>query len=188
METIFSLAAGVALSATCGFRVFVPLLVMNLAAKNGYLTLSDRFEWIGGGPALIVFAIATVVEILAYYIPWLDNVLDTIATPAAFVAGTVVTASFIGDMSPFLMWVLAAIAGGGAAAAVQGSTVLLRGSSSATTGGVGNPVLSTGELIVAGAGSVLAVAAPIACLILMAIAAVLVYRRYGGRRRRNLSG
>src|SRR5258705_403728 len=143
METLFGVCMGIGLAAACGFRVFVPLLVMSIASLSGHLTLAPSFQWIGSYPALIAFSVATALEIAAYYVPWLDHLLDTIATPAAIVAGTVVTASMISGMSPFLQWTLAAIAGGGAAGLVQGATVLTRAASTATTGGLGNPLVAT---------------------------------------------
>jgi len=146
METILSLLIGMGLSAACGFRVFVPLLVVSLASRSGHLDLASGFEWMGSDAALIAFAAATVLEIAAYYIPWVDNLLDTVASPAAVVAGTLVTASLVSDMSPFLKWSLAIIAGGGIAGLVQGTTVVTRGASSAGTGGLANPILATAEL------------------------------------------
>ncbi|MGH7972059.1 MAG: DUF4126 domain-containing protein, partial [Limisphaerales bacterium] len=119
METLLSICVGIGLSAACGFRVFVPLLVMNIAALSGHLHLAHGFEWIASYPALVALSVATCLEVAAYYSPWLGHFLDTIATPAAMIAGTLVTASMVGDMSPFLRWTLAAIAGGGAAGAVQ---------------------------------------------------------------------
>src|SRR4030043_1502223 len=134
-ETLLGIAVGIGLSAACGFRVFVPLLMMNLAILTGHLPLSPGFEWIGSDYATIAFSTATLVEVLAYYIPWLDHILDLIASPAAIIAGTIATASMVMDISPFLRWTLAIIAGGGAAAIVQGVTVTLRKKSTALTGG-----------------------------------------------------
>lgn len=183
MDTLLSVCIGIGLSAACGFRVFVPLLVMNIASLSGHLTLAHGFEWIGSNPALIAFSVATCVEIGGYYIPWVDHALDTIATPAAIVAGTLVTASVVGDMSPFLKWTLAAIAGGGAAGLVQGTTVVTRAASALTTGGLGNPVVSTLELGGALLTSVLAVVVPIAALALVALL-LLVFGRKLFRRSR----
>jgi len=146
METLLAVCAGLGLSAACGFRVFVPLLIMSIAVHSGHLGVSQSMAWIGSTPALVTFSIATALEIGAYYIPWVDNFLDTIAAPAAVVAGTVVAASFITDVSPYLKWTLAAIAGGGAAGIVQATTTLARAASTATTGGLGNPLLATAEL------------------------------------------
>src|SRR5215831_14270354 len=176
METLLSICVGIGLSAACGFRVFVPLLVMNIAALSGHLTLSHGFEWLGSYPALIAFSVATCVEIAGYYIPWVDHFLDTIATPAAIIAGTLVTASMVTDMSPFLKWTLAAIAGGGTAAAVQGTTVLARGASFVTTGGLGNPLFATIELGGAVFTSIFAIIAPIAAVVLM-IALLAIFGR-----------
>ena len=147
METILGLIVGIGLSAACGFRVFVPLLGMSLAAHSGYVTLSPGFEWLGTQEALIAFSTATVIEIAAYYIPWFYNTLDALMTPLAVVAGTILTASLLGDISPFLKWALAIIAGGGVSAIVQGGTVALRAASSGATGGLANILVSTIELV-----------------------------------------
>lgn len=173
METILSICVGIGLSAACGFRVFVPLLVMSIASLSGHMTLAHGFQWIGTYPALVSLSVATSLEIAGYYVPWLDHLLDTLATPASVVAGTIVTASAVGDMSPFLKWTLAVIAGGGAAGLVQGATVMTRAVSTATTGGLANPVVSTFELGGAVLTSVLAVVAPVlAVLLLVTIMAV----------------
>lgn len=168
METLLSLCVGIGLSAACGFRVFVPFLVMSVASYSGHLTLSPGFQWIGSYPALITFSVATALEIGGYYIPWLDHFLDTLATPTAIVAGSVVTASFVTDVSPFLRWTLAVIAGGGAASVVQASTVLMRGASTLTTGGLTNPVFATAELAGSLVTSVLSLVAPLVTIVIIA--------------------
>jgi hypothetical protein len=181
MDLLLSICIGIGLSAACGFRVFVPLLVISIAALSGHLHLAHGFEWIGSYPALMAFAVATVLEIAGYYIPWLDHLLDTIATPAAVVAGTVVTASLVGDMSPFMRWTLAVIAGGGAAGLVQGTTVTTRGASLMTTGGLANPIVATIELAGSVVTSVLALFVPVLVVgllvVLMAIVGIRLYRR-----------
>jgi hypothetical protein len=144
-ETLLSILLGFGLSAACGFRIFVPLLVMSIASYSGHLTLSEGFEWIGSLSALVTFAVATVLEIAGYYIPWVDHLLDVIATPVSVVAGIVVMASTVTGMSPFLRWALAIIAGGGIAGTFQAVTSLTRLTSTATTAGLGNPLVSTLE-------------------------------------------
>ena len=183
MDTLFGLMVGVGLAAACGFRIFVPMLVMNIAAQTGNLELGAGFEWIGSSEAFIVFLIATGVEVLGYYIPWVDNLLDTIATPVAIVAGVVVTASFATELSPVLQWSIAAILGGGAAGVVQIGTSLTRVASSTTTGGLGNPLVSTGEVIGAGLISILAILLPILGIILVALIIIFALRKIGKRAR-----
>lgn len=178
-ETLLGIAVGIGLSAACGFRVFVPLLVMNLASLTGHLHLSPGFEWIGSGYATIAFGIATVVEVLAYYIPWLDHLLDIITSPAAIIAGTIATASMVMELSPFLKWTLAIIAGGGSAALFQGATVALRTKSSALTGGMGNPFVSTAEVAGSIVTSLLAIIVPIFCLLLLALLCFWIVRKTG---------
>ena len=184
MELLLSVCIGLGLSAACGFRIFVPLLVTSIAAHSGHLNLASSFQWIGSPAALTAFSIATALEIGGYYIPWVDHFLDTVATPAAVVAGTVVTASMVTDVSPFLKWSLAVVAGGGVAGVVQATTVLARGLSLAGTGGLGNPVIATAEL----GGSILtAIAAIIApffalglIVLLLGIAGYKLLRRKNG--------
>ncbi len=146
MDILLSVCLGLGLAAACGFRVFVPFLVLNLAARSDYVALDGSFEWIASTPALITLAVATALEIGAYYVPWLDNLLDSVATPAAVVAGIVVTASVVTGIDPYLKWSLAVIAGGGVAGAVQATTVGARGASSLTTAGFGNPLVATAEI------------------------------------------
>jgi hypothetical protein len=185
MELLLSICIGLGLSAACGFRIFVPLLVMSVAANSGHLHLAPSFGWIGSPAALVAFSAATVLEIGAYYIPWLDHFLDLLATPAAIVAGCVVTASMVSGMSPFLKWSLAIIAGGGAAGTVQAATVVARGLSFAGTGGLGNPLIATIELGGSVLASVAAVLAPLMALGLMLLLGCLfVWKLY---RRRKLS-
>ena len=176
METVHCICLGIGLSAACGFRVFVPMLVMSVAALAGHLHLSPGFAWIGTYPALITFSVATVLEIGGYFIPWLDHLLDTMATPTAIVAGTVATAAMVTDMSPLMKWTLAIIAGGGAAGVVQGATVAARGVSTGTTGGLANPVFATIEFAGSAVMSVLTILAPIFAVILLGLCGFALYR------------
>lgn len=160
-----SIMIGVALSATCGFRVFVPLLAVNIGTRaldadgQPRIELAGGFDWLSSDIALIVFLVATLFEIGGYYIPWIDNLLDTIASPASIVAGTVITASFVTGMDPWLQWLLGVIAGGGAAGAVQATTVVARAGSTVTTGGLGNPIVASVETSGAFLGAALSIVA-----------------------------
>ncbi len=178
MEELLGLFIGIGLSATCGFRIFVPLLGMSIAHHAGALSFSSGFDWIGSWPATITFGVAMVIEIAGYYIPWVDNLLDTIATPAAIVAGTIVTASMVGDVSPFLRWSLAIIAGGGIAGIIQGSSVLVRGASAVSTAGLANPVVSTGELAASILGTLISIILPTVAVILVVLLLTFLLRRF----------
>jgi len=164
-----SILIGIALSATCGFRVFVPLLAVNIGTRakdadgQPLIELAAGFDWLSSDIAMMIFLVAAIFEIGGYYIPWIDNLLDSVASPAAIVAGTLITASFITGMDPWLQWLLALIAGGGVAGAVQATTVVTRASSTVTTGGLGNPIVSSVETSGAFLGSALSIlAAPFA--------------------------
>jgi len=186
METMLSIFVGVGLAAACGFRIFVPLLVMSIASLTGQIALSPEFEWIATYPALAAFSIATLFEVAAYYIPWVDNLLDTIAVPAATVAGTIVMASAVSEMTPFLKWGLAVIVGGGVAGTVQGFTSIARLASTATTGGLGNPAVSTVEAGSSVVMSILAITLPVVAVVAVVVILFFAFRKiYGWLSRRN---
>ena len=185
MDALIGFFVGLALSAAAGFRVFVPLLLTGSAARLGYLELTTDMAWLASDAALVALATATVLEVSAYYVPWLDNLLDTVATPTAVVAGVIAWAAVTPELSPLLRWTLAVVAGGGAAGIVQSGTTLLRLHSSAFTAGLGNPVMASGELAGSVSLSVLAVLAPVlaAVLVLLVLVGLVgFYRRATSRR------
>lgn len=181
-----SIALGIGLSAACGFRVFVPLLLMSAAAHLGYLEPVSGFAWMETDRALVGLGAATVIEVLAYAIPWLDNVLDAIASPAPVGAGVIASASVLGDTSPFVQWTLSAIAGGGVAGIVQGGTVATRAASSVGTGGLGNILVTLGEVIASAGMALLAMLAPFIALFLVSALVVILVRQIVRWRRRSV--
>jgi Domain of unknown function (DUF4126) len=161
LDTILEILLAIGLSTAAGFRVFVPLLIMSAASVLGHWDLPTKFDWIENPQALALFSGATVLEIIGYSIPWFDHLLDIVATPAAIVAGTVVTASFAPEMEPLTKWSIALITGGGAAGLTKGLLNLLRGGSTAATGGLANPLFALLELVMAVGLSLLAITLPI---------------------------
>lgn len=186
MDVILSICLGISLSAACGFRVFAPLLVMSIASLSGHLELGAGFDWIGSTPALVAFAVATGLEITGYYVPWMDNLLDTIATPAAVIAGIVVMAACVSGMSPLFRWSLAVVAGGGAAGIVQGMTVVTRAASTAATGGLGNPVVSTAETGGSVVLSALGIWLPVFVGVAVVLLIVVALKKIAARRSRSM--
>lgn len=168
--TLLSIFLGIGLAASAGFRVFVPLFAMSLAAYYGIIPVNNSFAWVASTPALIVLGVASMVESISYMVPFVDNLLDTIAVPLAGVAGTMVMAASVADLSPEMTWALAIIAGGGAAATIKGTAAAGRAVSTGTTGGLVNPVISVGETGTAIGLSVLSIFLPIVA----ALASVLV--------------
>lgn len=166
-ELILSIILGFSLAASAGFRVFVPLLILSLATHFGWFPVNDTWNWVGSFPALILLGVATLFEVGAYFIPWVDNALDTISIPLAGIAGTLLMVATMGDMNPTFTWALAIIAGGGAAAAISGTTSATRLGSTATTGGIANPVLSASETVAATTVSVASIFSPILAFILL---------------------
>ena len=169
LDLALSIMLGVGLAAATGFRVFLPMLIVSGAANTGHLSLGDSFAWLGTPAALVMLGAAALAEIIAYYVPGVDNLLDALATPAAFVAGTVVSAAVMTDLPPMVKWTAAVIAGGGLAGLTQGVTAMLRANSTVLTGGLGNVVIATVELGGALLVSLLALAAPLIALVVVVL-------------------
>jgi hypothetical protein len=180
-EIITAVAIGIGLSASCGFRVFVPMLVASIAAKMGIFSVNEGFQWLASWPAIISFGTATVAEILAYYVPFIDNLLDTITTPMAVGGGTLLLTSVLPIDNEFLKWAAGFLFGGGAAATVQGGTVLTRLASTKFTAGAGNAVVATGEHAAAFGTSVLAVLIPLVFAALVILLITYIILKFGKR-------
>ncbi|MCF2442757.1 DUF4126 domain-containing protein [Dyadobacter sp. CY345] len=177
MEIFLSICLGLGLSASSGFRVFLPMLVANIAAMSGWVTPGESFAWLSTWPAFFLLLTASIAEIGGYYIPFIDNLLDTIATPAAVIAGTLLSTSFIQIDNPVLHWGLGLIVGGGTAGLVQVGTGLLRLLSSKTTAGLGNPVVSTAENIASFSLSGLAIFLPLIAMVLVVLLVLWLFKR-----------
>ena len=179
-DLALSIVLGIALAAATGFRVFLPMLIVSSAAYAGHLQLDSSFAWLDTPSALTMLSVAALAELLAYYVPVIDNLLDTLTTPAALIAGTIVSAAIMTDVPPMVKWTAAVIAGGGVAGLTQGVTAILRAHSTVLTGGLGNSVIATAELGGAVLISFLALVAPaaaVALVILFLLVAIRLLRR-----------
>jgi hypothetical protein len=182
---IISVLIGIGLAAACGFKVSVPMLVMSIAVKARLLDRTEGWNWVGSWPAMSAFFVATVVEIGAYYLPWIDNFLDSIQSPAAVVAGTAATAACVSDTHPLLQWSTAIITGVTVSGSIQLTTVATRATSSVTTGGLGNWVVATIETVMSFVMAVLAVFAPILAGLIVCAIGFFVIRSYLRRRQKS---
>ena len=165
IESLVGIALGIGLAAATGFRIFIQLLLVGLAARFDMLPLGDGFQWLATSPALLTLGTAAVLETLGYYIPGVDHALDVLAGPATLLAGIVASAAVMTEVPPAILWPVAVIAGGGAAGLTKGSTALLRAKSGVATGGLANPVVSTVETVGATGITILAIAVPVLCFV-----------------------
>lgn len=177
-ETLLSIFLGIGLAASVGFRVFLPLFALSLAAYYNVWELNDNWEWIGSLTAVITLGVATLVEIFAYFIPWVDNLLDSFAVPMAAIAGTAVMVSTVADLDPLITWTLAIIAGGGTATAIKSASAAGRITSSATTGGLANPVIGVVETGTAALMTAASIFIPFLAVILAVIILFFIFRAY----------
>ncbi|NER08942.1 protein of unknown function [Muriicola jejuensis] len=177
-ETMISIFLGIGLAASVGFRVFLPLFALSLASYFGIWELNENWLWIGSLPAIITLGVATLVEVFAYFIPFVDNLLDSIALPLATLAGTAVMVATIADLDPVVTWSLAIIAGGGTAAAIKGASATGRLTSTTTTAGIGNPVIAFIETFTALLFSIVSILAPVIASVLVILLLIFIFVIY----------
>jgi len=165
VEVLLGALMGIGLAAACGFRVFVPMWVVSVGVLSGHVEVAPHMAWLGSPLALGALSVAMVLEVASYHVPWMDNLLDTLMTPAAVVAGVVLSSAFLVEVSPELRWTLSVVAGGGAAGAVQGLTVAARAVTGVTTGGLANPIVGFTEAVGSLVTSVLALVLPVVAVL-----------------------
>jgi hypothetical protein len=175
---MISIFLGIGLAASVGFRVFLPLFALSAASYFGMWELNEHWEWIGSIPALITFGVATLVEVFAYFIPYVDHLLDSIALPLAALAGTAVMVATVADLDPVITWSLAIIAGGGTATAIRGASAGGRVASTVTTAGFGNPLISLIETVTALIVSLVSIIAPVIASIIVILLLVFIFSIY----------
>lgn len=169
VELVVGVCAGISLSAACGFRAFLPLLAVSIAAHFFGFKVNADFAWIGSWASIVSLATATIVEIVAYYLPFVDNLLDLINVPLAFVAGAVVMSGVLPDVHPYLKWSIAGLLGSSAAGLTQLVTMIIRGASTATTAGAGNNVVALLENVCAVIFSIGAILLPLLAIVFVAV-------------------
>ncbi|MEC8383821.1 MAG: DUF4126 domain-containing protein [Candidatus Thermoplasmatota archaeon] len=173
IDILVASSLGLGLAAASGFRVFIPPFLYGLFLRLDMVPISIPMtgisEWMASDIGLIILGVAMIVEILGYYVPWIDNLLDTIASPAAIIAGVMMMSSTLSDTHPALQWGASIIAGGGVSGTIQIGTVATRAVSTATTGGLGNPIVSTVEAGACIACTVLAILLPFIAVILVVV-------------------
>ena len=179
--TILAALMGLSLASASGFRVFLPPFLLSIAVRTDTLVnldLSDTsFAIFDSNAAVLVLGIACLAEFAAYYVPWLDNLLDTIATPAAVLSGVGMSSMVLVGTDPIMQWSFAIIAGGGSAGIIQLTTVAIRGLSSTLTLGFGNSFVASGENIASVVLTIAALLAPLIAAIFAIIIILLLVRQ-----------
>mgnify|MGYP001806939238 FL=1 len=178
---LMAILMGISLSAASGFRVFLPPFLLSIVARFDLIWFLDlnlagtQFEFFTSTLAIIILGIATIAEFAGYYAPWIDNTLDTIATPASILAGIAMTAIVLEGTEPIIQWAIAVVAGGGVSATIQSATVATRGLSSTFTFGLGNSAVATGENVASVALTLIAILIPfLSAFVVILVVALLV--------------
>ncbi|MGV9008961.1 DUF4126 domain-containing protein [Brevundimonas sp.] len=169
---------GLGLASATGLRTFLPLLMLALAAKFEMfgIRLNDQMDWLGSWPAISALAVAAVAEFAGDKIPAVDHALNAVGYVTRPVAGAVAAGSVFWAVDPTTAAVAGVIVGAPIALAFNAAQTGVRVGSTATTGGLGNPVVSLIEDVLAVLTVVIAFLAPVIIPLVLVILAILVFR------------
>lgn len=177
-EALPSVGLAIALSACAGLRAWLPLFLAGLLSRAGVLELGSAFQFLGGNQALVLFGVATVIEIAADKIPALDHALDMLSTVIRPLAGALLAASVLGRFAdPLTALALGVAVGAPSSLVPHAAKATLRVASSALTAGLANPILSLLEDALALIMFLLALVVPLLVVVALALCGVLVIRR-----------
>jgi len=182
-EFTAAVTLGVALAACAGLRAWLPLFMAGAMSRAGWFELGSSFEFVGSDQALVLFGLATVLEIGADKVPALDNLLDGISTVARPAAGTLLAATTLGTVTdPLAAWVLGAVVGAPSALVPHAAKTGVRLASTVFTAGLANPVVSVLEDVASVVLFVLALVVPAVVCLLLAAACFYLVRSFLRRR------
>ncbi|GAA0648861.1 DUF4126 domain-containing protein [Brevundimonas lenta] len=169
---------GLGLASATGLRTFLPLLMLALAAKFELfgVRLIDQMDWLGSWPAIAALATATTAEFLGDKVPAIDHALNMVGYVTRPIAGAVAAGSVFWAVDPTMAAVAGIIVGAPAALAFNAAQTGVRVGSTATTGGLGNPVVSFVEDLLAFLTVLVAFLAPIIIPIVLIVLAIVVFR------------
>ena len=167
-EIIGGVLGAFGLSASAGLNAYIPLLVVSLLAKfTSLIELAEPWNTLESWWVIGVLAVLGTVEMVADKVPVVDDVNDAIQTFIRPVAGAILfatSAKTITDVNPVLSIICGLLVAGSVHAA---KSLVARPVIEASTAGVGVPVVSTIEDVLATIISVLSVALPILMVILV---------------------
>ena len=172
METwVLPAFLGLGLAAATGFRTFLPLLMLSVAAHFSLfgIDLNHSFGWVGSTGALVALALATVVELLADLIPVVDNALSLAGNVTRPIAAVLAAGAVFHSLDPSTAAIAGLIIGAPTALAFSTAQTGTRAASTVTTAGLGNPIISVLEDIVSFFTSLISIIVPIVVPILLAV-------------------
>lgn len=182
IENLPTVALGIALAACAGFRAWLPLFLAGSVARLGWLDLGPGFQFLSSNRALVLFGVATILELLGDKVPAVDHALDVIGTPLRPAVGALLAASVMGFATdPLTALALGVAVGAPAALVPHAAKSALRVASTALTGGLANPLLSVLEDVITVVMFALAVLVPVLVVLLVALAGGWAVRRLSSR-------
>lgn len=180
---IIGLAASVSLLA--GWRLYLCVFAVGLAMQTGWVELPHQLKALDvlANPWVIGIAgVGAVAEFFADKVMWIDSMWDSIHTAIRPIGGALLALAIVDPGDP--AWQVGALLlGGGGALLTHGAKAGARAAVNVSPEPVSNVVVSTGEDILTGGLLLLALANPVAAVVVAvlvsgaAVAALVMLRR-----------
>lgn len=177
-EVVPSLAMAIGLAACAGLRAWLPLFLAGALARLGVIDVGESFRFVASDRALILFGVATLIEIAADKIPAIDHTLDALSTVLRPAAGSLLAAAVISHVTdPLTASVLGIAVGAPSALVPHAAKATVRAVSTALTGGLGSPFVSLLEDIAALVLFAFTVVVPLLVALTLVVGGALIARR-----------
>ena len=167
MEILSNLLSAFGLSSAAGLNAYIPLLSVGLVARfTDWIKLKPPYDLVTNEWVLGALFVLLVIELVADKIPAFDHLNDIVQTAIRPTAGAILfisTTNVVGEVNP----AVAIVAGLAVAGTVHLVKAAARPIINIATGGLGAPIVSTLEDIVAVALSVMAILLPFGIVIVL---------------------
>ncbi len=179
-----ALLTGLGLAAPAGLNAYLPLLVLALADRfSDTITLEPPYDLLSSTGAIAVVVLLLTIEVVVDKVPGLDHANDLVQSAIRPAAGAVLAMAVAtaaagspagaavvpgggadaGGLNPVLAMLIGLVTAG----AVHAAKATARPAVTLGTGGIGNPLVSVGEDLIAAVAAVVALFAPLLVLVLL---------------------
>jgi hypothetical protein len=188
MDVLLNLASAFGLSTSAGLNAYIPLLTVAVLSRfTSLIQLEPPWDTLSSWWIIALLVVLLIIEVLVDKFPVVDSINDVIQTVIRPTAGAIMFAATTRSgiqLHPVLAMAFGVILAGGVHVVKSGARPVV----SSTTAGLGDPVVSTLEDIIAAVTSFIAVIFPYLLLVwflLFAVLILLLLRRRRLRRERS---
>ena len=179
---MWSLLQSIGLAIPAGLNAYIPLLAVAVSQKAGWLELREPYSLLGEWWAIALIGALLAVELVADKVPAVDHVNDVIQSVIRPVAGGLLAVA-VSPASSSVHPAVLVVAGIIIAGTVHAAKATTRPAVNTTTAGMGAPVVSVVEDVLATIATVVALLVPYLVGVGLLVIALLFWRLWTRKRR-----